>query len=117
MSVTQKDPRTRIHPSEDAVFLARDGRRARRLKRAAIVTALLAVLWCVGLGVGRMGFGSLPGIALVKGLYKGSAKQQAPHVPDQVVVKGDVEPQTAAQNNDVGRRPSAQAAAARRRQA
>ena len=52
---------------DEAVFVARDGRRARRLRNAAIVAGVLAILWIVGLGVGMLGFGSLPGVALVKG--------------------------------------------------
>jgi hypothetical protein len=52
---------------DEAVFVARDGRRARRLRNAAIAAGVLALLWVVGLGVGMIGFGSLPGVALVKG--------------------------------------------------
>ena len=53
--------------ADEAVFVARDGRRARRLRNAAIVVGVLAILWIVGLGVGMLGFGGLPGVALVKG--------------------------------------------------
>jgi hypothetical protein len=53
--------------ADEAVFVALDGRRARRLRNAAIVVGVLAILWIVGLGVGMLGFGSLPGVALVKG--------------------------------------------------
>jgi hypothetical protein len=52
---------------DEAVFVARDGRRARRLRNAAIVLGVLAIMWIVGLGIGMLGFGSLPGVALVKG--------------------------------------------------
>src|SRR4029453_11459433 len=55
-------------PADDAVFVARDGRRARRLRNTAIVVGVLAILWVVGLTVGMLGFGSLPGVALVKGV-------------------------------------------------
>ena len=51
---------------ERAIFVASDGRRARLLRRAALVAALLACLWVVGLGVGMLGFGSLPGVSVVK---------------------------------------------------
>jgi hypothetical protein len=51
---------------ERAIFVAADGRRARRLRRAAFAAAFLACLWVVGLGVGMLGFGSLPGVSLVK---------------------------------------------------
>jgi hypothetical protein len=51
---------------ERAIFVAADGRRARLLRRAALVAALLACLWVVGLGLGMLGFGSLPGVSVVK---------------------------------------------------
>jgi hypothetical protein len=52
--------------SERAVFVASDGRRARRLRRAGFAVALVACLWVVGLGVGMLGSGSLPGVSVVK---------------------------------------------------
>ena len=52
--------------SERAVFVASDGRRARRLRRAGFAVALVACLWVVGLGVGMLGSGHLPGVSLVK---------------------------------------------------
>jgi hypothetical protein len=58
--------------ADEAVSVARDGRRARRLRNAAIAAGVLAILWVVGLGVGMLGFGSLPGVALVKGARAGS---------------------------------------------
>ena len=51
---------------ERAIFVAADGRRARRLRRVAFAAVFLACLWVVGLGVGMLGFGSLPGVSLVK---------------------------------------------------
>lgn len=51
---------------ERAVFVASDGRRARILRRAALGATFLACLWVVGLGVGMLGFGSLPGVSVVK---------------------------------------------------
>jgi hypothetical protein len=79
---------------EQAIFVAPDGRRARRVRRAAFVAAFLACLWVVGLGVGMVGFGSLPGVSVVKeqidGLAGGTdtpgAKRtadRAPATPDQ----------------------------------
>jgi hypothetical protein len=47
-------------PADHPVFVAHDGRRARRLRHAAVVVGVLAALWIVGLGVGMLGFGSLP---------------------------------------------------------
>jgi hypothetical protein len=51
---------------ERAIFVASDGRRARILRRASLAVALLACLWAVGLGLGMLGFGSLPGVSVVK---------------------------------------------------
>jgi hypothetical protein len=51
---------------ERAVFVASDGRRARRLRRAGFAAAFVACLWVVGLGVGMLGFGGLPGVSVVK---------------------------------------------------
>jgi hypothetical protein len=48
---------------ERPVFVAHDGRRARRLRLVATVVAVLALLWLAALGAGMLGFGSLPGIA------------------------------------------------------
>lgn len=48
---------------ERPVFVAADGRRARRLRIAAGVVAVLALLWLVALAAGTFGFGRLPGIA------------------------------------------------------
>jgi hypothetical protein len=62
---------------DEAVFVARDGRRARRLRNAAIGAGVLAILWIVGLAVGMLGFGSLPGVALVKGA-RADARTPAP---------------------------------------
>ena len=62
---------TKVEPAtaqaHEAVFVAHNGRRARRLRNAAILIGVLAILWIVGLGVGMLGFGSLPGVGLVKG--------------------------------------------------
>jgi hypothetical protein len=64
---TLEKPTLRMQPHGEAIFVAGDGRRARRLGRAAIVASVLAALWIVGLGIGMLGFGSLPGVSLVKG--------------------------------------------------
>ncbi len=64
---TLEKPTLRMQPHDEAIFVAGDGRRARRLGRAALVASVLAGLWIVGLGIGMLGFGSLPGISLVKG--------------------------------------------------
>jgi hypothetical protein len=70
VAVVQRDPEVQREP-ERAVFVSEDGRRARRLRRVAVVATVLACLWVVGLVVGMVGFGSLPGVALVKGLRHG----------------------------------------------
>jgi hypothetical protein len=71
MTVLEREPAT-TQP-ERAIFVASDGRRARLLRRAALVAALLAGLWVVGLGVGMLGFGSLPGVSVVKKQIDGIA--------------------------------------------
>ncbi len=64
---TLEKPTLRMEPLDEAIFVAGDGRRARRLGRAAVAASVLAGLWVVGLGIGMLGFGSLPGISLAKG--------------------------------------------------
>lgn len=63
---------------ERAVFVASDGRRARRLRRAGFAAAFVACLWVVGLGVGMLGFGSLPGVSVVKEQIDGIAGGSGP---------------------------------------
>jgi hypothetical protein len=58
---------------ERAIFVASDGRRARRLRRGGFAVAFVACLWVVGLGVGMLGFGSLPGVSVVKNQIDGIA--------------------------------------------
>src|SRR5262245_22785699 len=70
-------PRTKT-PTDQPVFVAGDGRRARRLRNVAIVAGLFAVLWVVGLAVGLVGFGSLPGVGLVHGVRADSRPDHAP---------------------------------------
>jgi hypothetical protein len=67
--------------ADDAVFVARDGRRARRLRNAAVAAGVLAILWVVGLTVGMLGFGSLPGVALVKGVASHARPAEASALP------------------------------------
>lgn len=64
---TLEKPTLRMQPHDEAIFVSGDGRRARRLRRAALVASVLAGLWVVGLGIGMLGYGSLPGISLAKG--------------------------------------------------
>jgi hypothetical protein len=63
MAVVEQEIPTR---PERAIFVASDGRRARLLRRAALVAAVLACLWVAGLGLGMLGFESLPGVSVVK---------------------------------------------------
>jgi hypothetical protein len=70
--------REQIPHADEAVFVAYDGRRARRLRNLALVAGVLAVLWIVGLAVGMLGFGSLPGVALVKGAQRHSPRHAEP---------------------------------------
>lgn len=66
MAVIERKRVTREQQPERAVFVASDGRRARLVRRAAFVTAFIAGLWLLSLGVGMLGFGSLPGVSAVK---------------------------------------------------
>ena len=81
MGISATDPMTTLETNveqaphvDEAVFVARDGRRARRLRNVAVLAGVLAIVWIVGLGVGMLGFGSLPGVALVKGARADSRK-------------------------------------------
>jgi len=67
LETTLDKPTLRMHPHDEAIFVAGDGRRARRLRRAALAASVLAGLWVVGLGIGMLGFGSLPGVSLPQG--------------------------------------------------
>ena len=49
---TLEKPTLRMQPHDEAIFVAGDGRRARWLRRAALVASVLAGLWVVGLGIG-----------------------------------------------------------------
>ena len=49
---------------ERAVFVADDDRRSRRLRTGIIAASAFALLWVVGLGIGMLGSGHLPGISL-----------------------------------------------------
>jgi hypothetical protein len=76
-------PQQTTSATDEAVFVAQDGRRARRLRNAAVVAGVLALLWVVGLGIGMLGFGSLPGVAIVKGERQHSVPvQSAMHDPE-----------------------------------
>ena len=75
---------TKVEPAtahaDEAVFVAHNGRRARRLRNVAIVVGVFAILWIVGLGIGMLGFGSLPGVGLVKGA-RADSRTPAPASP------------------------------------
>src|SRR4051812_19727016 len=51
-------------PTERPVFVATDGRRARRLRYAAALGVALSCAWLVALAVGMLGVGRLPGLSL-----------------------------------------------------
>jgi len=78
---TTKKPTLRMRPHGEAIFVARDSRRARRLGRAVALTAFLGVLWVVGLGIGMVGFHSLPGVPFVKGSHAQSPVAPVAEVP------------------------------------
>lgn len=76
MELTNTEPTLDIHSPERAVFVTDDNRRARHLRRAAIVAASLACLWLIGLGIGMFGLGGLPGISLGKHSNSGAREAQ-----------------------------------------
>lgn len=78
---TLEKPTLRMRPHDEAIFVASDSRRARRLGRAAALTAFLAVLWVIGLGVGMIGFGHMPGVPFVKGERAESPVAPAANLP------------------------------------
>jgi hypothetical protein len=78
---TLEKPTLRMQPHDEAIFVAGDSRRARRLGRAVALTSFLAVLWVVGLGIGMVGFDSLPGVPFVKGSHARSPVAPVAEVP------------------------------------
>jgi hypothetical protein len=66
MTVIERERVTPLQPPERAVFVADDDRRARRMRRVAFAVTALACLWLVGLGLGMLGLGGLPGVSLIK---------------------------------------------------
>lgn len=59
------------------VFVASDGRRARRLRLVASAIAVLALLWLAALAAGMLGFGKLPGLSTPLGRIGGQDKAQS----------------------------------------
>jgi hypothetical protein len=55
-------PETSIRTVERPVFVADDGRRARRLALGARAAAALVAIWAVALGAGGVGFARLPAL-------------------------------------------------------
>jgi hypothetical protein len=72
-TIEREHERERI-PHELPVFVASDGRRARRLRLAASAIAVLALLWLAALAAGMFGFGRLPGISTPLGRIGGADK-------------------------------------------
>jgi hypothetical protein len=55
-------PETSIRTIERPVFVAADGRRARRLALAARAAAALVAIWALALAAGGVGFARLPAL-------------------------------------------------------
>jgi hypothetical protein len=51
-------------PTDRPVFVAADGRRARRLRYAAVVAVVVAFAWVTALAIGMLGFDGLPSVSL-----------------------------------------------------
>jgi hypothetical protein len=75
MATIEREQEQRI-PHELPVFVANDGRRARRLRLVAAGVGVLALLWLVALAAGMLGFGRLPGISTPVGRIGGPDKAQ-----------------------------------------
>jgi hypothetical protein len=84
MSVIERT--TNVQRPERAVFVTDDDRRARRLRRGAFAVTALACVWLGGLGVGMLGFGSLPGVSLIT---PGDGKRRV-DAPAKHQARGDV---------------------------
>jgi hypothetical protein len=78
MTVIERERVTPLQPPERAVFVTDDDRRARRMRRGAFAATALACLWLVGLGLGMLGLGGLPGVSLIK---PGRGEQQRSEAP------------------------------------
>jgi hypothetical protein len=113
MPVLETKRQNDMTPADHPVFVAHDGRRARRLRHAAVVVGVLAALWIVGLGVGMLGFGSLPGVAILKGAHNDPPAAKAPHVP----VAGQSDPQRSLASQLSARQKDSVASARTRRSA
>jgi hypothetical protein len=55
-------PETSIRTIEHPVFVAKDGRRARRLALGARAAAALVAIWALALAAGGVGFARLPAL-------------------------------------------------------
>jgi hypothetical protein len=77
------------------VFVASDGRRARRLRLAASAIAVLALLWLAALAVGMLGFGRLPGLATPLGRIGGADKAQSERSESRSPTSARSEPRSA----------------------
>ena len=64
MATIERERMIRTPRPERPVFVAEDDRRARRLRRGAVATAVLACLWLAGLAVGMLGVWNLPNVSL-----------------------------------------------------
>ena len=73
-------PETAISTVERPVFVADDGRRARRLAVAARAAAALVAIWACALAAGGVGFARLPALRPVVSTRSGAAYVAArPH--------------------------------------
>jgi hypothetical protein len=103
MSVIERT--TNVQRPERAVFVTDDDRRARRLRRGALAAAAVACLWLAGLGVGMFGFGSLPGVSLIKPAH--DAKRPADSTAQQQAVRDAPRSQSFDQHRLVARQAQA----------
>jgi hypothetical protein len=74
-------PETSIRAVERPVFVADDGRRARRLALGARAVAALVAIWALALAAGGVGFARLPALhPSVTGRIGGTPVASRPHL-------------------------------------
>lgn len=110
-----------VFTRERPVFVARDNRRARRLRYGGAAAAILACLWLAALAVGMLGTGRLPGLSLPSGVRgaEHGVREPAPARVErsspraQATPRQTSEPRVSRRSDAVGQEPRVRQAPAR----